>query len=262
MVCTHLEFDVNLETMSSAKKLTILVVPVPNAVGHANACAGATRSLLERGHRVIMFIAQQLAGKFTAQGFEERLFNENGLDTERGSAGESMAKALKESGLFGKLDARERVDRCLSSFTDEASYDKVMRVDQQLVPVIQEIQPDLFVVDDFKLLPAIHYSGIPWIQVISAMPLYALEHPDLPPAFFGKARLFVFFQSFLTIFASIQAFPTTINRSTMRIETFGTNGKSQSCSTIIWNDSDTNAFQAMCSCPKHNHCLFTPIQKR
>lgn len=169
----------------TAKKLTILVVPISNAVGHANACAGAIRTLLQRGHRVVMFITEPFAGMFTAQGFEERLYREA---TERAEErpGEVMARMLEESGLFSKLTAKERVEICLSLFTDKQTFAKAMQVNQQLATVIDEIQPDLFVVDDYKLLPAIHYSGKPWIQVISAMPLNELEHPNLPPPHFGK----------------------------------------------------------------------------
>ena len=46
---------------------------------------------------------------------------------------------------------------------------------------IAELKPDLVISDENGLMPAIHYSGVPWIRVFSVNPLFFVIDPELPP---------------------------------------------------------------------------------
>ena len=57
-----------------SKRLTILVTAF-NAVGHMNAVAGATKALMERGHRMIFLVEKSFADKFHPLGYEEHVYS-------------------------------------------------------------------------------------------------------------------------------------------------------------------------------------------
>ncbi|MER7186881.1 nucleotide disphospho-sugar-binding domain-containing protein, partial [Streptomyces hyaluromycini] len=54
----------------------------------------------------------------------------------------------------------------------------------RLRAIIDEVRPDLIVVDNVGADPSVAASGIPWVRSVSANPL-ELAGPDLPPAFSG-----------------------------------------------------------------------------
>ncbi|XP_046909104.2 uncharacterized protein LOC124490619 [Dermatophagoides farinae] len=165
----------------------ILVTPI-NAVGHVNACTGVALPLLRRGHRVAFFVETPYSGKLKSYGFEEFLFEpfkEPGENVEEfKNPGEQMAKKLLKIGMLGTNDPRiqlAKIDEKKMMSEDKRKYE-----DEQLRTVIEKFQPDLFIVDNIMLEPAIYYSTKPWIRVISVVPLLHLHDiHELPPAWSG-----------------------------------------------------------------------------
>lgn len=139
-----------------------------------------------------MFVGESFAGQYAAQGFEERLYRDEAKAVAAvnpdESPGETIAKQLHKSGLFCKQTPLEKFLSALIQFKNEENYERLCNINKQLVDVIQQVGPDLFVVDDLHLLPAIHYSRVPWIRNNSIMPLWGQDHPCLPPPCLGELR--------------------------------------------------------------------------
>ena len=166
----------------------ILVVPVL-AVGHVNACAGVSLPLLKRGHRVAFFLEKQFAGKISQLGFEEIVYEidyepEDTAGTNNKTPGEQTAHFLLTKGVLGNKNRLSQIERLADIPWDSDS--KRIQIDRHLRNAIQTFKPDLFIVDNHKLQPAIFYSGKPWINVISIVPLLFLNDIEsLPPAWSG-----------------------------------------------------------------------------
>jgi len=57
-------------------------------------------------------------------------------------------------------------------------------VDERLVEIVDELQPDAIVEDNVVSFPALAASGRPWVRIVSCNPA-ELKDPDVPPAFSG-----------------------------------------------------------------------------
>lgn len=166
---------------------TFLVVSV-TAVGHVTACRGAARPLLARGHRVVFVTNGDWAGKLKSDGFEEYIFegrHSNLAHVE--NPGAHLAKGLHENKVFGPYTPEDKGKKLAEYFllSDEAIAD-MLHVNKNVEKAIQDIQPDVILVDNVVLLPAVYYSGKPWIRVMSFAPLYGIFDERLPPPGLGR----------------------------------------------------------------------------
>ena len=59
-------------------------------------------------------------------------------------------------------------------------------VDERLVEIIDEVQPDAIVEDNVVSFPALPASGRPWVRIVSCNPA-ELKDPEVPPTFSGYA---------------------------------------------------------------------------
>lgn len=181
------------------KKKRILVVPV-HGVGHVNACMGATSALLTHGHQVAFFLEQSFRGKAKEKGFEEFLYEwEAKIQDEkcRQNPGDEIAHILLYEKVFGNIDIYTQLTNMFNCFMMTKSEDKnrVIAFNNQLKKTIDHFQPDLFIVDNVGIDPAIIYSDKPWVKIVSTVPLFYLpEIQDLPPAWTGKYYLFFYNQ--------------------------------------------------------------------
>jgi MGT family glycosyltransferase len=68
--------------------------------------------------------------------------------------------------------------------TWEALLDGARYVDERLVEIFEEVQPDVIVEDNVCAFPAIPASGTPWVRIASCNPL-EIKDGELPPPFTG-----------------------------------------------------------------------------
>ena len=175
------------------RQLTILVASI-SAVGHVNACVGATLPLLKRGHRVVFFIDEPFRGKLAAKGFEEYIYT---LDTQKKNGendpnpAKQLAKDLLEKNIIGPRSIEEQLENMTKHFLESDDARSILFQTNELIKeAIDKIKPDCFYVDNMYLLPAIHYSGIPWVRSISPVPLYHIQNDEVPPGLFGKPMIY------------------------------------------------------------------------
>lgn len=177
------------------KALTIFVVP-SDAVGHMNACAGSTRALRRRGHRVIYLTEECFKGKLVSQGFEEHNYKHkfkltdenNNVDTEEANMkpGEKMARDLLRNKIIGPFPVEEKMQQMIKYFTSSSTAKtKLIARDAAIREAISLYDPDLFLVDKAYLEPAIYYSGKPWIRNNSFSPACMLVDENIPPGCSG-----------------------------------------------------------------------------
>ena len=185
--------------MSTEKKppLTILVVPV-NAVGHTNACAGATRSLLSRGHRVVFLLEEAFRSRLISLGFEEFIYTfPKQSETAASKPGDTLAKSLEEHQLVAPnqttLEKLEHWRRLLGS----PDYRRgIVALNEGVKNALKAIKPDLIYYDGNWLAPAIYYSNLPYIKNISVVPSFYEFEEGLVPGGSGNHLFKLIFRKF------------------------------------------------------------------
>jgi MGT family glycosyltransferase len=154
-----------------------------SAYGPTNNCVGIGDVLRRRGHRVVFIVEQSFAGALEAQGFEERLMR-LGPPPETGEEpGQFWKDFIRETAPVFRKPTIEQLGRFIAP-TFQALVDGAKYVDDRLVEIIDEIQPDVIVEDNVVSFPALPASGRPWVRIVSCNPA-EIKDPDVPPAFSG-----------------------------------------------------------------------------
>ena len=156
----------------SKKSLTILFVPL-DTLGHINASIGIAEPLKQRGHRIVFGIATGWRGKLAPYGFEEILFGE---ETEPAKLYVDFIKACSHELRKNSYDQ-------LSIFEHRVQRNLIGSVqynDPFFRDMIQQIKPDIIVVDHYICQPAIVTAGVPWVWLMSSNPL-GLNEENSPP---------------------------------------------------------------------------------
>lgn len=168
--------------MSSSLK--ILFMPV-DAVGHTNACIGLAEVLRDHGHRIVFLINKSFEGKLKKFGFEEKV-----IADERKSSIENQAQYWTqmqiEMGNLSPLSSMEKIKRGARKRIYEHVVDTVIQNDDQIKSIVDEIKPDVIIIDHIIAYPSIIYSGVPWIWSYSPNPLWAIDDNRTPPHASGK----------------------------------------------------------------------------
>lgn len=173
----------------SKSKLTILVISF-STVGPVNACVGATRELMQRGHQVVFLIEPSFAGKLKPQGFREIVRQNYRKDVIENNPGEAFAKYMFEIGIIGPSSPLEKLKIFVDKFVEHSDINESMRnLNVDVSNAIQQCRPDVILVDMLCLVPAIYYSAIPWIQCCSTNPCARLFDDTLPPGASGMRQL-------------------------------------------------------------------------
>jgi MGT family glycosyltransferase len=163
---------------------TIVFFP-EGAYGPTNNCVGIGQILRERGHRVVFVIEESFAGNLEAQGFEERLMRLGPAPEEPEAPGQFWKDFIRETApVFRKptIDQlAEFVEPTFRALCEGARY-----VDDRLLEIFDEVQPDVIVEDNVVWFPAIAASGRPWVRIVSCNPL-EVKDPGIPPVFSGYA---------------------------------------------------------------------------
>jgi MGT family glycosyltransferase len=153
------------------------------AFGPTNNCVGIGDVLRERGHRVVFVVEESFAGTLEAKGFEERLMRLGPAPETPEEPGQFWKDFIRDTAPVFRESTREQLGSFIAP-TWQALLDGARYVDDRLVEIFGELEPDAIVEDNVCSFPAIPASGIPWVRIASCNPL-EIQDPELPPTFSG-----------------------------------------------------------------------------
>jgi MGT family glycosyltransferase len=161
---------------------TIVFLP-ESAFGPTNNCIGIGDVLRRRGHRVVFIVEESFAGALEEKGFEERLMRLTPPAEQEEDAGQFWKDFIRETAPVFRKPTIEQLGEFIAP-TFQALVDGAKYVDERLVEIIDEVQPDVIVEDNVVSFPALPASGTPWVRIVSCNPA-ELKDPRLPPTFSG-----------------------------------------------------------------------------
>jgi MGT family glycosyltransferase len=168
--------------MAEAQGKTIVFFP-EGAFGPTNNCVGIGEVLRRRGHRVVFVIEESFAGTLEEKGFEERLMRLAAPPEVEEEPGQFWKDFIRETAPVFRKSTLDQLGEFIAP-TWEALLDGARYVDERLVEIFDELQPDAIVEDNVCAFPAIPASGRPWVRIVSCNPL-ELRGPELPPPYTG-----------------------------------------------------------------------------
>ena len=168
--------------MAEAQGKTIVFFP-EGAFGPTNNCVGIGEVLRRRGHRVVFVIEESFAGTLEEKGFEERLMRLAAPPEVEEEPGQFWKDFIRETAPVFRKSTFEQLGEFIAP-TWEALLDGARYVDERLVEIFDELQPDAIVEDNVCAFPAMPASGRPWVRIVSCNPL-ELKGPELPPPYTG-----------------------------------------------------------------------------
>jgi MGT family glycosyltransferase len=161
---------------------TVVFFP-EGAYGPTNNCVGIGDVLRRRGHRVVFVVEESFAGTLEAKGFEERLMRLGPAPEVDEAPGQFWKDFIRDTAPVFRRPTIEQLEHFIAP-TWQALLDGARYVDERLVEIIDELQPDVICEDNVPCFPAIPASGRPWVRILSCNPL-ELKDPGLPPTFSG-----------------------------------------------------------------------------
>jgi MGT family glycosyltransferase len=161
---------------------TIVFFP-EGAYGPTNNCVGIADVLRSRGHRPVFIIEESFAGTLADKGFEERLMRLGPPPETEEAPGQFWKDYIRETAPVFRKPTIEQLEGFIAP-TFQALLDGARYVDDRLVEIIDELQPDVIVEDNVVAFPALPASGRPWVRIVSCNPA-ELPDPDVPPKFSG-----------------------------------------------------------------------------
>jgi len=161
---------------------TVVFFP-EGAFGPTNNCIGIGDVLRRRGHRVVFIVEESFAGTLEAQGFEERTMRLAPPPEEPEEPGQFWKDFIRDTAPVFRKTTLEQLGDFIAP-TWQALVDGARHVDERLVEILAEVDPDVVVEDNVVGFPAILASGRPWVRIVSCNPL-EVKDPELPPTFSG-----------------------------------------------------------------------------
>ncbi len=161
---------------------TVVFFP-EGAFGPTNNCVGIGEVLRRAGHRVIFVIEESFAGTLEEKGFEERLMRLAPPPEVEEEPGQFWKDFIRETAPVFRKSTFDQLGEFMAP-TWEALLDGARYVDERLVEIFEEVQPDVIVEDNVCAFPAIPASGRPWVRIVSCNPL-ELKDAELPPPYTG-----------------------------------------------------------------------------
>jgi MGT family glycosyltransferase len=153
------------------------------AFGPTNNCVGIGDALRRRGHRVVFVVEESFAGTLEAKGFEERLMRLAPAPPEPEEPGQFWKDFIRDTAPVFRTTTLEQLEGFIAP-TWQALLGGARYVDDRLVEIFGELEPDAIVEDNVCAFPAIPASGRPWVRIVSCNPL-EVKDPALPPPFSG-----------------------------------------------------------------------------
>jgi UDP:flavonoid glycosyltransferase YjiC (YdhE family) len=161
---------------------TIVFFP-EGAFGPTNNCVGIGAVLRRRGHRVVFIVEESFAGTLEAQGFEERLMRLTPPPETEEAPGQFWKDFIRDTAPVFRKSTTEQLAEFIAP-TFEALVEGARYVDERLLEIIDELQPDLIVEDNVVSFPALLSCGRPWARIASCNPA-EIKDPEVPPTFSG-----------------------------------------------------------------------------
>jgi MGT family glycosyltransferase len=173
---------IRLRAIDVQRRKTIVFFP-EGAFGPTNNCVGIGDVLRARGHRVVFVVEESFAGTLEAKGFEERLMRLSPAPDVPEEPGQFWKDFIRDTAPVFRQTTLEQLGDFIAP-TWQALLDGAHYVDERLVEIFGELEPDVIVEDNVCAFPAIPASGRPWVRIVSCNPL-EVQDPLLPPAFSG-----------------------------------------------------------------------------
>ncbi len=161
---------------------TIVFFP-ESAYGPTNNCVGIGDVLRRRGHRVVFIIEESFEGALEEKGFEERLMRLTPPSDTEEDPGQFWKDFIRETAPVFRTPTIEQLEGFIAP-TYRALIDGAKHVDERLIEIIDEVQPDVLVEDNVVSFPALMAGGRPWVRIVSCNPA-ELRDEDVPPLFSG-----------------------------------------------------------------------------
>ena len=161
---------------------TVVFFP-EGAYGPTNNCVGIGQQLVRRGVRVVFIVEESFAGNLEAQGFEERLVRLGPKPEVEEAPGQFWKDFIAETSPEFRKPTIEQLATFLQP-TYQALVDGAKFVDDRLVEIIGELEPDVICEDNVVTFPALPASGRRWVRIVSCNPAEVID-ADIPPVFSG-----------------------------------------------------------------------------
>ena len=161
---------------------TIVFFP-ESAYGPTNNCVGIGDVLRRRGHRVVFIAEESFAGTLDERGFEERLMRLTPPSNAAEDPGQFWKDFIRDTAPVFRRPTIEQLEGFIAP-TFEALCDGARYVDERLVEILDEVDPDVIVEDNVVSFPALPASGRPWVRIVSCNPA-EIKDPGVPPPFSG-----------------------------------------------------------------------------
>jgi MGT family glycosyltransferase len=168
--------------MSDAGEQTIVFFP-EGAFVPTNNCVGIGDVLRHRGHRIVFIVEESFAGTLEAQGFEERLMRLTPPPEVEEAPGQFWKDFIRETAPVFRKPTIEQLREFIAP-TFQALIDGAKFVDDRLLEIIDEVEPDLVVEDNVVTFPALFASRRPWARITSCNPT-EIKDRRVPPPFSG-----------------------------------------------------------------------------
>lgn len=145
--------------------------PALNSIGIAQECE-------KLGHEPVFICDRSMEGVFEDYGFEEHYVHMS--DPEVDTDWEAFIN--KHIPNFNKTPY-EQIDNYVKE-TYQAIVDSAKWAEKDLPDVLEEIDPDLIVIDNVILFPAAKQYGVPWVRITSCSE-NEIPDPNIPPHLSG-----------------------------------------------------------------------------
>ena len=149
--------------------------PALNSVGIAQACRAM-------GHRCVFLTDPGFSGVFSNYGFEERIVN-----LSEPMEPEEMARYWSDfiNGHIPNFNKSpyEQIDNYVKECW-EAIVDTSKWAEKELPAVLNDLRPDIILIDNVVLFPATKQFGVPWVRIISCSE-NEIPDPGIPPHLSG-----------------------------------------------------------------------------
>src|SRR5436190_21116736 len=117
------------------------------AYGPTNNCVGIGDVLRRRGHRVVFIVEESFAGTLEAQGFEERLMRLTPPPEVEEAPGQFWKDFIRDTAPVFRKPTIDQLGEFIAP-TFEALVNGAKYVDDRLLEIFDELQPDVVVEDN------------------------------------------------------------------------------------------------------------------
>ncbi|XP_054152634.1 NDP-glycosyltransferase YjiC-like [Oppia nitens] len=162
--------------------LTILFTPL-DYHGHINACHGLADSLAARGHRCVFAIDQASKGRMKKYGYDEVYYENAGFPGVPEGENSVVYFINQMKDIF--RDSSLVIAKHFQAMGFEGMFSMLTARKERYQQIIDELQPDVIVVDSYVGCYPLTNSGRPWVWLFSASPLFAFNNRKLPPPWSG-----------------------------------------------------------------------------